>query len=96
VLIEQQNSRNYGPADFKQCVSCNSGLLLQEFSIVIGFVGRRFVLEGVHVYLWSGLRFEWNILYKVHGELHYVETKKSASLFGLRRVVRAVFYFVLY
>jgi hypothetical protein len=38
VLIERQNSWNYGRADFKQCIICNSGIRLQKFNIAIGFV----------------------------------------------------------
>jgi hypothetical protein len=38
VLIERQNSWNYGRTDFKQCISCNNGIRLQEFNIAIGFV----------------------------------------------------------
>jgi hypothetical protein len=38
VLIERHNSWNYGRTDFKQYISCNNGLWLQEFNIAIGFV----------------------------------------------------------
>jgi hypothetical protein len=38
VLIERQNTWNYGRTDFKQCISCNNGIWLQEFNIAIGFV----------------------------------------------------------
>jgi hypothetical protein len=38
VLIQRQNGRNYGRTNFKQCISCNNGIRLQEFNIVIGFV----------------------------------------------------------
>jgi hypothetical protein len=38
VLIERQNSWNYGRTDFKQCISCNDGIRLQEFNIAICFV----------------------------------------------------------
>jgi hypothetical protein len=31
VLIERQNSWNYVRTDFKQCISCNNGIRLQEF-----------------------------------------------------------------
>jgi hypothetical protein len=47
VLIEQQNSWNYGRTDFKQCISCNNGIRLQEFNIAIGFVV--LCVKGVHV-----------------------------------------------
>jgi hypothetical protein len=36
VLIERQNSWNYDRTDFKQCISCNNGIRLQEFRIAIG------------------------------------------------------------
>jgi hypothetical protein len=38
VLIEQQSSRNYGRADFKQCISCNNGIRLQEFNTAVGLI----------------------------------------------------------
>jgi hypothetical protein len=28
---------NYGRTDFKQCISCNNGIQLQEFNTAIGF-----------------------------------------------------------
>jgi hypothetical protein len=36
VLIERQ-SWNNGRTDFKQCISCNNGIRLQEFNITVGF-----------------------------------------------------------
>jgi hypothetical protein len=54
VLIERQNSLNFGRTDFKQCISCNNGILLQEFNITIGF-------DVLCVKL--RLRFKWNTLY---------------------------------
>jgi hypothetical protein len=38
LLIERQNSWNYGRTDIKQWISCNNGIRLQEFNIAIGFV----------------------------------------------------------
>jgi hypothetical protein len=38
VLIERQNTSNYGRTGFKQCISCNNGVRLQEFDVAIGFV----------------------------------------------------------
>jgi hypothetical protein len=38
VLIEQQNNWYYGRTDFKQCISCNNGIRLQEFNTDIDFV----------------------------------------------------------
>jgi hypothetical protein len=38
VLIERQNSWNYGRTDFKQWISCSNGIRLQEFNIAISFV----------------------------------------------------------
>jgi hypothetical protein len=28
----------YGRTDFKQCVSCNNGMWLEEFNIAVGFM----------------------------------------------------------
>jgi hypothetical protein len=38
VLIERQNSWNYGRTDFKQCISRSYGIRLQKFNIAIGVV----------------------------------------------------------
>jgi hypothetical protein len=38
VLIERQNSWNYGRTDFKQRIRCNNGIRLQELNIAISFV----------------------------------------------------------
>jgi hypothetical protein len=38
VLIERPSSCYCGRTDFKQCVSCNNRILLQEFSIAIRFI----------------------------------------------------------
>jgi hypothetical protein len=38
VLIERQNSWNYDGTNFKQRISCNNRIQLQEFNIAIGFV----------------------------------------------------------
>jgi hypothetical protein len=38
VLIERQNSWNYGRTDFKQCISCNNGIRLQGLNTAIDFV----------------------------------------------------------
>jgi hypothetical protein len=38
MLIERQDSWNYGRTDFKQCISCNNGIRLQEFNIAVGFI----------------------------------------------------------
>jgi hypothetical protein len=38
VLIERQNSWNYGRTDFKQCISCNNGIRLQEYNVAISLV----------------------------------------------------------
>jgi hypothetical protein len=38
VLIERQNSLNYGHTDFKRCISCNNRIRPQEFNIAIGFI----------------------------------------------------------
>jgi hypothetical protein len=38
VRIDRQNSWNYDRTNFKQCISCNKGIWLQEFNIAIGFV----------------------------------------------------------
>jgi hypothetical protein len=43
VLTEQQNSCNYGRADFKLCISCNNGIRLQESNIAVGFVVKGFM-----------------------------------------------------
>jgi hypothetical protein len=45
VLIERQNSWNYGRTDFKYCFCFNNGVRLQEFNIAIGLV-----VEGVSFY----------------------------------------------
>jgi hypothetical protein len=37
VLIERLYSWNYGRTDFKQCISCNNGIRLQEFNTATGF-----------------------------------------------------------
>jgi hypothetical protein len=36
VLIERQNSWNHGRTDFKQCISCNNGIRLQELHRATG------------------------------------------------------------
>jgi hypothetical protein len=38
ALVERQNSWNYGRVDFKQCISCNNGIRMQEFNTAIGFI----------------------------------------------------------
>jgi hypothetical protein len=38
VLIQRQNIRNYSHTDFKQCISCYSGVQLQELNVAIGCV----------------------------------------------------------
>jgi hypothetical protein len=38
VLIERRNSWRYDRTDFKQYISCNNGIRLQEFYVTIGFV----------------------------------------------------------
>jgi hypothetical protein len=41
VLIERQKSWNYGRTDFKQCISCNDGMRLQEFNLFSSFCEQR-------------------------------------------------------
>jgi hypothetical protein len=45
VPSEQQNSWKYGRTDFKQCISCNNGIRLQEFNISIGSVPEGFDVQ---------------------------------------------------
>jgi hypothetical protein len=44
VLTEWQNSWSYGHTDFKQCVSCNNRIWVQEFNIAVGFIA--FLMKG--------------------------------------------------
>jgi hypothetical protein len=57
VLIERKNSWNYGHIDFKQCISCNNGIQLQEFNIATGFVV--FCVKGCFL---NGLLCSWTRL----------------------------------
>jgi hypothetical protein len=46
VLIERQDSWNYGRIDFNQFISCNNGIRLQQFNSVTGSVCLR---DGIYV-----------------------------------------------
>jgi hypothetical protein len=64
VLIERQNSSNYGRTDFKQCISCNGEIWLQEFDIavkngdiyiyiyILRVSAYNLVTMWIYVYLW--------------------------------------------
>jgi hypothetical protein len=67
-LIERQKSWNYGHIDFKQCISCNNAIQLQEFNIII------FVVLYVHVFTF------WTFFPAKRGSAWVVKTADSGVL----------------
>jgi hypothetical protein len=47
VLIERQNSRNYSHTDFKQFISCNSGMLEIGKAVMLSINMFRYNLDDI-------------------------------------------------